>query len=88
MNNNSLRLLNSMLDMLRDAEDPLNTLAHNLVAAGVTEDQIVEVLKQRVRDGDPFQSYFQNAFRDALRGLPITNRWGVVCKPPRKRQST
>lgn len=73
----SLRLLNGTLDMLRDAEDPQDTLARNLVAAGVTEEQLHEVLKQRTCDPDPFRTAVRNAFRDALRNLPSTNRWGI-----------
>lgn len=81
---NGTDLLNATLDTIRDT-DPLAELALSLIEAGVTEETLVEALKPR--GNDAIAITMLNAFRDVSRGVPTTNKWGVVCKlrKPRKR---
>jgi hypothetical protein len=81
---NGTELLNATLDMIRDT-DPLATLALSLIEAGVTEETLAKALAPR--GSEPIAVAMLNAFRDVSRGVPTTNKWGVVCKlgKPRKR---
>jgi hypothetical protein len=67
------------LEAIRKA-DPVAELAKDLLAAGVTEEQLHGMLRGKM--SDPLATELYNKYRDIQRGGWTINRYGVRVKCP------
>jgi hypothetical protein len=81
----STKLLNTTLDAIKNA-NPVAELAENLANSGTTEEQLHAALKGRLND--PIAVELMNCHRDALRGVPSTNKYGITRTAASTRKST